>query len=139
MPQFSGKADDTLVHLSAAQLAFLGDAVYSLLVRGSLVQQPMGLRKMHLQTTARVNAPAQARCLGLLLPHLTDVELEYVKQGRNAHHNSIPKAASHAQYGAATGLETLFGYLYISGQEERLEELFGISQAAHTVSSEGVP
>lgn len=131
MPQFSGNPEEALAHLSAVQLAFVGDAVYTLLVRSSMVQQAAGLRKMHLQTTARVNASAQARSLNLLMPHLTDVEVAFVRQGRNVHHNSIPKAASPAEYGAATGLESLFGYLYISGQEERLEELFLICQTAH--------
>jgi len=73
-----------------------------------------------------VNAPAQARFADKLLPHLTEEELGYFRRGKNAHSHAAPKAATPQEYAKATGLETLFGALYLSGQTERLNELFHI-------------
>ena len=78
----------------------------------------------HRETVRRVNAPAQARAAETIQPALTDEERAVYKRGRNAKVNSVPQHADVAQYHAATGLETLFGWLYLLGRTQRLRELF---------------
>lgn len=111
--------------LSVLGLAHMGDCVFELLVRTRLCTQ--GLVRsgdLHRATVAQVSAPAQAAFLERILPHLTPEEAAIYRRGRNVHVHGVPKKASHAQYAKATGLETLFGSLYLSGQEERIQELF---------------
>ena len=111
--------------LSALALAHLGDAVFELLVRTELCAA--GIPKngnLHRQTVARVCAPAQAAFVDRLLPLLTEEETGYYRRGRNAHVHAIPKNATSAEYSKATGLEALFGALYLLGQQERIEALF---------------
>ena len=111
--------------LSALALAHLGDAVFELLVRTELCAA--GIPKngnLHRQTVARVCAPAQAAFVDRLLPLLTEEETSYYRRGRNAHVHAIPKNATSAEYSKATGLEALFGALYLLGQQERIEALF---------------
>lgn len=108
-------------------LAHIGDAVYELLTRTMLCSD--GVTKasqLHKLTVARVNAPAQAEAMERILPHLSDTELAVYKRGRNTKVNSVPQKADIAQYHAATGLEALFGWLYLKGERERIEELFKI-------------
>lgn len=116
---------------SPLTLAFLGDAVYSLLVRDLLTRQenkPAG--KLHKESIKLVNAAFQAQMIRSLLPHLSENELSVFKRGRNSHSSHSPKNQSDIDYRYATGLETLFGYLYLCGNITRLTELFslGISQ-----------
>ena len=73
-----------------------------------------------------VKAPAQAKFAQLLLPHLTEEELSYYRRGKNAHTHAAPKSATRQEYAMATGLETLFGALYLAGETARLNELFHI-------------
>jgi ribonuclease-3 family protein len=75
-----------------------------------------------------VNAPAQARAAERILPHLDEEESAIYRRGRNTHVHSIPHAANVGQYHAATGLEALFGWLYLQGRTERLNELFSLLQ-----------
>lgn len=113
---------------SPLTLAFLGDAVYSLMVRDMLTKQankPTG--KLHKESVKLVNAAFQAEMIRTLLPHLTDDETAVFKRGRNAHSAHSPKNQSEADYRYATGFEALFGYLYLSGQTQRLKELFSLS------------
>lgn len=125
MPQFEPISPQELVTLSPLQLAYIGDSVYDLMVRGSLLKNNCKLYAMHRRATERVNAVAQAQTLQLILPYLSEDELEYVRRGRNAHaKHSAPKSASPADYAASTGFETLFGYLYVQGKEDRLRELY---------------
>lgn len=115
--------------MSALALAHMGDAVFELLVRRSLCAGGKTVNgKLHKETVARVCAPAQAVFVGRLLPHLTEEETAVYKRGRNAHVSNIPKNATAAEYGKATGLEALFGWLYLSGQTERVEALFALGQ-----------
>ena len=81
---------------------------------------------LHRETVRRVNAPAQARAAEAILPLLTEAEHAVYKRGRNAKVNSVPQHADVAQYHAATGLETLFGWLYLLGRTQRLRELFAV-------------
>ena len=79
---------------------------------------------LHKKTVAMVNAPAQAEFVDKLLPLLNEEELSYYRRGKNAHVHAVPKGATPAQYAKATGLEALFGALYLAGQTDRLNELF---------------
>ena len=110
--------------LSPLVLAFLGDAVFELMVRARLVAKgnaPIG--RLHRQSVEHVCAAAQAEGAHVIQPLLTEDELSIYKRGRNTHNNT-PKNADPMQYRCATGLETLFGYLYATEQHARAEELF---------------
>lgn len=111
--------------VSALGLAHIGDAVFELLVRTELCTG--GLSKngnLHRETVARVCAPAQAAFVDRLLPMLTEEEHAVYRRGRNAHVHAIPKNASASEYSKATGLEALFGALYLLGRQERIEALY---------------
>ena len=113
--------------ISMLGLAHIGDAVYELLTRTMLCAD--GNKKvtdLHKKTVAIVNAPAQAAAAARMLPVLTEDEAYIYKRGRNAKVNSVPQKADIAQYHAATGLEALFGWLYLQGKTERINELYAI-------------
>jgi len=112
--------------ISALGLAHCGDAVFELLVRTWLCTHGDARAKdLHKKTVSFVSAPAQAKRMERMIPLLTEDELAMYKRGRNAHsHHGIPKNATHEEYSKATGLECLFGSLYLLGQKERLHELF---------------
>jgi len=115
------------VQLSPLNLAYVGDAVYSLLVRTRLVA--CGNASAHTHNKAanvRVCAVGQSQNYYKLLPHLDEREMAIIKRGRNANPSQKAKNASFAEYRNATGLEALFGYLYLSGKNERMMELFNI-------------
>lgn len=129
MPKFDMLSQEELMEMSPLQLAYIGDSVYDLMVRSSLLKNKSKLRLIHLSVTGKVNAVAQARTLHKLIPHLSEEELEYVRRGRNAHsRHPVPKSATSADYSAATGFETLFGYLYVRGREDRLKELYALTE-----------
>ena len=112
-------------NISMLGLAHIGDAVYELLTRTMLCSD--GSRKateLHRKTVAIVNAPAQAKAAERLLPLLTEEEMCVFRRGRNAKVNSVPQKADIYQYHAATGLEALFGWLYLQGKTERINQLF---------------
>ncbi len=106
-------------------LAHVGDAVYELLVRGMLCcRKNAPVMQLHRLTVERVRAEAQAQAVEKLLPCFTEDELAVYRRGRNAKVNSVPHHADVSQYHAATGLEALFGWLYLQGRTERIAELF---------------
>lgn len=106
-------------------LAFFGDAVYSLMIREMLVRRnDVSPSNIHPESTKYVSAVFQSELAGKILDLLDEKELAVFKRGRNAHTSHTPKNASEAQYHRATGLEALFGYLYISKNFQRLKELF---------------
>ena len=109
---------------SPLTLAFLGDSVYEIMVRETILEDGnVPVRKLHERKIRLVCAEFQARAFEKLVPLLSDEELSIAKRGRNA--ESIPpKHTNPADYRKATGLEALFGYLYLMGSTERLEELF---------------
>ena len=124
------KADE----YSPLTLAFLGDGVYDLLVRESLVNRanrPAG--ELNRQKVAMVNCKAQAEYAQLLMPSLSEKERAVYKRGRNAAPKCTPKNGSVADYHSATGLECLFGYLHVNGETGRINELFDI--ILHTTKS----
>ena len=113
--------------ISMLGLAHVGDAVYELLYRSKLCADGhTAVAEMHRMTVAFVRAEAQAEAAAKLLPVLTPDETSVFKRGRNAKVNSVPHNADIGQYHAATGLEALFGWLYLLGRTERINELFNI-------------
>ncbi len=111
------------------QLAYLGDAVWELLVSSRLVGRNYNVRHMHREAVQIVSARAQSAAFARIQPLLTEKECGMAQRGRNAHaHHSVPKNQDPADYAAATALECLFGYLYLTGQEERMLLLFRQSQ-----------
>lgn len=112
-------------------LAHIGDGVYELLCRSHLCASGNHtVGNLHKETVQMVKAPTQAKFAEKLLPHLTEDELSFYRRGKNAHVHAVPKGATPAEYAKATGLETLFGALYLSGQTERINELFHIIMEA---------
>ena len=113
--------------LSPQTLAFVGDTVYDLLVRGylaSTAQRPVG--ELNRQKVKLVNCEAQAEAVKKLTPSLTEEEIDIYRRGRNAFTKNTPKNSSVADYHSATGLEALFGFLYLKGDIERIRTLFEI-------------
>ena len=113
--------------ISNLGLAHIGDGVYELMCRSYLCAKGNHtVKNLHRDTVAMVNAPAQAKFMEKILPHLTEEEQSYYRRGKNAHSHAAPKAATPQEYAKATGLETLFGALYLAGRLDRLNELFAI-------------
>ena len=115
--------------VSPLNLAFVGDGVYELMVRERLVciaNRPN--KELHKLSVAQVRAEAQAAAMDKLMPHLTEQEVAVYKRGRNAHTSRNTNG-----YHKATGLEALFGYLYLSGELERVRELFELTLEDETV------
>lgn len=113
--------------ISPLTLAFIGDAVYDLLVRELLVceaNRPVGV--LNEKKIKLVCCEFQSEAAKKLMPTLTDEELAAFKRGKNANSTTVPKHASRVDYHNATGLEALFGYLYLTEQTQRLGELFNI-------------
>lgn len=117
---------DSVNNLSPSVLAFVGDAVYGLLVRTHIARVNRPSKDLHALSVNYVRAEAQAAAYKKIEPMLCEKELEIFKRGRNFHTNSSPKNASLGDYHTATGLECLFGYLYLSGKQARIDELFEI-------------
>lgn len=112
---------------SPLALAFLGDSVYEIMVREHvLLSANMPASKLHALKIKRVCAAYQAAAIDLIMPELTDEEITVYKRGRNATGNSVPKNGNAADYHKATGFESLFGYLHLIGEKERLQTLFDI-------------
>ena len=114
--------------MSAAALAYLGDSVIELCVRQMLVEKGVSSAK-NLNSTALlfVKAEAQADAMKIILPILSEEENGAYRRGRNIGHTNVPKSATVGQYRMATGMEALFGYLYLKGEKERVNELFALA------------
>ena len=109
---------ETLLNLSTLGLAHLGDSVFEVMVRSWLILQGKArARDLHRATIQYVAAPAQAHVF---------------RRGRNTAPHSVPKAASRGDYQTATGLEALFGWLYLQGRTDRLNQLFAAMMAPET-------
>ena len=121
-PTLSGQE---LRQMNMLALAHVGDAVYELLFRSKLCcEGPNSVEKLHRQTVENVRAESQSAAAEKLLPILSEEELSVYRRGRNTKVNSVPHHANIGQYHAATGLEALFGWLYLQGRVERINELF---------------
>lgn len=119
--------DEELRTISNLGLAHMGDAVYEVLVRGYLCTHGTATGKsLHRATVELVCAPRQAELSEKILPLLTEAEHDVFRRGRNANVHTIPPHASRAQYQQATALEALFGWLYLRGEKDRLNQLFDV-------------
>ena len=117
--------DDELRAISSIGLAHMGDAVFEILVRTWLCAHGKATGKgLHQATIRLVCAESQSQKAQKILPLLSEEELAVFKRGRNAQVHSIPAHASRAQYGEATALEALLGWLYLRGRKERINVLF---------------
>lgn len=117
--------------ISNLGLAHIGDAAYEVMVRAYLCAKGgQTVKRLHKESVELVKAPAQAKLMEKILPHLTEEEASYYRRGKNAHSHAAPKSATPKEYAMATGLETLFGALYLAGKTERLNELFAIMMEA---------
>ena len=111
--------------ISNLGLAHMGDGVWELLCRSYLCAKgEKTVGQLHHDTISMVKAPAQAEYADRLLPLLTEWEAAYYRRGKNSHVHAVPKGATPQQYAKATGLEALFGALYLAGETQRLNELF---------------
>ena len=111
--------------ISNLGLAHMGDCVFEILVRAHLCAKgEKTVDKLHRDTINMVKATSQAAFADRMLPLLTEEELAYYRRGKNSHVHAVPKSATPAQYAKATGVEALFGALYLMGRTERLNELF---------------
>lgn len=120
---------EQLSTMSELALAHVGDAVFELLVRTELCcAKSSKVKELHAGTVALVTAPAQAAFVEAMLPHLSPEETAVYKRGRNVHTHQAPKSATPGQYARATGLETLFGWLWLTGQKARVSELYALGR-----------
>ena len=111
--------------ISNLGLAHMGDCVFEILCRAYLCAKGgKNVGNLHRDTINLVKAQSQAKFVERLLPLLTEEELAYYRRGKNAHVHAVPKSCTPAEYAKATGLEALFGALYLAGRTERLNELF---------------
>lgn len=114
---------------SALALAYLGDTVWDLLVRSELIATGLPVGGLHKAAVALVNARAQRLALDEIEGSLTEGELAIVKRGQNAHARHMPpKNQDPVDYSRATALEALIGYLYLTGQQDRITELYRMSR-----------
>lgn len=117
--------EDEIRSISMLGLAHIGDAVYELMVRTWLAQTGRATAKgLHKASVGYVSASAQAQAAEKIIAFLTEEEQAVLRRGRNTRVNSVPRSATHEEYHTSTALEALFGYLYLSGKRERLNELF---------------
>jgi ribonuclease-3 family protein len=116
---------EELLKISSLGLAHLGDSVFEVMVRSWLCTRGKAkVKDLHRATVGYVSAPAQAARAQRILPLLTQEEADVFRRGRNTAPHSIPKAASRGEYQTATALEALFGWLYLQGRTQRLNQLF---------------
>ena len=111
--------------LGGLTLAFFGDSVYEVYVREQIVKLgTMPVDKLHKKAVQYVNAGFQSYAYDIIAELLTEEETEIFKRGRNATGNNVPRSSNPKDYRRATGMEALFGYLYLTGQNDRIKERF---------------
>ena len=121
------QSDNQIRAVSNLGLAHIGDCVFELMIRSWLcIHGKATNRGLHKATVKYVSAPAQAKAAEKIIPMLTEEESDVFRRGRNSSTNSIPKAATREEYQTATALEALFGFLWLKGSNERLNELFEV-------------
>ena len=112
------------LQMNALQLAYLGDSVWETFVRYELISRKYNVRHMHRECVDLVNARSQARLLLLIQDILDNIEMDIVRRGRNAHpKHAAPRNQDPDDYAASTGFEALFGFLYLTGKDERIRML----------------
>ncbi len=117
-----------LSDITTPALAYLGDSVLEVCVRTYLVAERGLSTSAHLNRASLdfVRATAQSEAMGRIEPLLSEEEATAYRRGRNMGHGNVPKSASVAEYRRATGMETLFGYLHLTGRTERIDYLFRV-------------
>ncbi len=138
MAQALTEAHMNLSEMTVPALAYLGDSVLEVMVRTYLVTE------RHLSTSAHLNraslefvrASAQSEAMGRIEPRLSEEEAGVYRRGRNMGHGNVPKSASVAEYRRATGMEVLFGYLYLQGKNDRIRELFSLGYGVDAAAAE---
>lgn len=122
---FETKPEVDIHEMSPVALAFVGDAVLELLVRARLVGSTrLQPNRLHTVATHYVSAHAQCRELEILEPLLSEAEAGVLRRGKNASKASVAKHATVQEYRASTGLECLLGWLYLRGENDRIQQLF---------------
>jgi len=116
-----------IANVSLQNLAFIGDAVHTLYVRTKLLKQNINVKSVHAKTTAFVNAGKQSQIVAKLVDLLSEEELNVYKRGRNYKSTTSAKNAKITDYRNATGFEALLGYLFLLGNDDRLNELLKLS------------
>ena len=120
-------------------LAFVGDAVYSLIVRTITIEQGnTKVEKLHSRVSDYARATYQSALAGVIAELLDEEEKDVYKRGRNARSHAAPKSASTGDYHRSTGLEALIGYLYLAGKEERIMELMKAGMQALKEKEDGI-
>ncbi|KEH97057.1 Mini-ribonuclease 3 [Clostridium massiliodielmoense] len=121
------------IQLNPLVLAFVGDAIYEVFVRQYLVEQnnDMSAHKLHVKAVSYVKAHSQSEIMKEIKEILTDEEERIFKRGRNAKSGTVPKNADVREYRMATGFEALMGFLYLTNQLDRLNELMNMSIKIH--------
>ncbi len=133
-PEISRKEE-----LSGLGLAYIGDAVFELMVRLYMAEHgSMRVEKLHKRVTETVNAGTQSKISYILRDSLTEEEMEVFRRGRNQKSQTAARHQSITDYRRATGLEALFGWLYVHDRKERLRELFLLAMEGLD-RGEGVP
>jgi len=113
-----------IVNYSPLTLAYIGDAIYELVIRTIVVDEAnRSVNKLHKDSASLVKADAQAHMIDFLQGQLSEEEMSVYKRGRNAKSYTKAKNATYASYRNATGFEALMGYLYLSGKSDRMMEL----------------
>lgn len=128
--------DSSLNSYSSASLAYLGDCALEICVREYLVRE-LGLSssaKLNKAALDFVRAPKQAEAMKNILPLLDEEEEAVFKRGRNVGHTNTPKSATVSEYRSATGMEALFGWLWLAGKKERINELFRVAYGLDTTN-----
>ncbi|HHW25054.1 MAG TPA: ribonuclease III domain-containing protein [Bacillota bacterium] len=132
--------DSEIINLPGSALAYLGDAVFELTVRHALLERGLtGPGNLNREALHYVTAVAQSRAAQKILPMLSPEEADVFRRGRNTGDLTPPKSATHGEYRRATGLEALFGYLYLKGEFTRIKQLFeaGFSESDCEVKNNG--
>ena len=118
---------------SPLTLAYIGDAIYELVIRTILVEKGnTQVNKLNQRANRLVKASAQSEMIERLKPHLTEEEMAVFKRGRNAKSYTMAKNATMSDYRRATGFEALMGYLYLTEQWERMLELIKLGMTEET-------
>ena len=127
-----------IMNIPISSLAYLGDAAVEVLVRRRIITGAECRHGEHPSAVslAYVTAQAQSAAVERILPYLTEDETDIFKRGRNCVHSGVPKHATVAEYRRATGLECVFGYLYLTGDGERADELFRLAYPESTGAEE---
>lgn len=110
--------------LSPLALAYIGDACFEILVRSEILDVRKNPNKLHRESIRFVRAKSQRELIEKVEDKLTEEEMKIFKRGRNAKSHTVPKNADPIDYRMATGLEALFGYLYLLKRYDRIRELF---------------